>query len=381
MALASKKQVKFQILFKQNINIFLMVVLWFVVNYSILLFEHGGDAGTAAQLAFFIYEGTSHYDQFYYRYGDYVMFGLVLGMVNLELFRKYNPRKTCEILARRMENHAVVFGYEALGRRIQAFLEKSKVPWVVVSVNEKDVAELIANEDPVIINAESENDLIAKANIAKARYVFLSDSNNFYNLNILIEARKVNPLCTIVARVLDDHLVGIYESYGCHAIATSGLAARNVFEEHVNAGIKAMHFIGFNGFTKAFIDMALAKGIECHCLEKDKSDILDFEGYYSSKNEAQRKLLSLAKGDYFDRDVLKDGGVLNAQIIVITEDIKDDLIHVAKLLRDINPSAQIIVRCFNDDIAKIFETLGCITISTSRYELEDEIKPLLTIKR
>ncbi len=142
-----------------------------------------------------------------------------------------------------------------------------------------------------------------------------------------------------------------------------------------------MHFIGFNDFTKAFIDMAISKGIECHCIEKDSNDILDFERFYSSKAEPQRKMLTLTKGDYSGRDVLKDSGVLSAQIILITEDIKDDLIHVAKVLRDVNPSAKVIIRCFSDDIAKIFETIGCITISTSRYELEDEIKPLLTIKK
>ncbi len=377
----NKKVVKFRILLRQNISIFLAVVLWFLVNYVILNFENGFDPIRTLEYTFYIAEGPSDYDTFYYRYGDYVMFSLVLGMVNVEIFRHYNPRKTCEILASKMENHAVVFGYNALGIRIKSFLERSKVPWVVVSPNESDVEELISNEDPVIIHDASDEELMAKAAIAKARYIFLSDSNNFYNLNILIEARKVNPSCTIVARVLDDHLVSVYESYGCHAIATSGSAARNVFEDHVTQGTKAMHFIGFSDFVKAFIDMAIAKGIECHCIEKDSNDISDFERYFSSKSESQRGLLKLTKGDYTSRNDLKDSGVLNAQIIIITEDIKDDLIHVAKVLRDVNPSAKVIVRCFSDDIAKIFDTIGCITISTSRYELEDEIKPLLTIKK
>lgn len=377
----SKKAVKFQILLRQNISIFLAVVLWFLINYVVLYIETGFNPFRAFELTFFIVEGPSDYDTFYYRYSDYVMFSLVLGMVNVEVFRHYHPRKTCEILARKMENHAVVFGYNALGIRIKSFLEKNKVPWVVVSPNERDVVELVANEDPVIVHDESDEDLMERASIAKAKYIFLSDSNNFYNLNILIEVRKVNPTCTIVARVLDDHLVPIYESYGCHAIATSVSAARNVFEDHVTQGTKTMHFIGFNDFVKSFIDVAIAKGIECHCIEKDKGDISDFETYFSSKTESQRGLLKLSKGNYLSRTDLKDSGVLDAQIILITEDIKDDLIHVAKVLRDVNPSAKVIVRCFSDDIAKIFDTLGCITISTSRYELEDEIKPLLTIKK
>jgi Trk K+ transport system NAD-binding subunit len=379
--MVTKKTVKFLILFRQNVSIFIAVVFWFLVNYAIMYFENGLDPIRALELTFFINEGSSDYDTFYYRYGDYMMFSLVLGMVNVEVFRHYHPRKTCETLARRMENHAVVFGYNALGSRIKSFLEKNKVPWVVVSPNESDVEELIANEDPVIVHDESDEDLMAKASIAKARYIFLSDSNNFYNLNILIEARKVNPTCTIVARVLDDHLVSVYESYGCNTIATSGSAARNVFEDHVKQGTKSMHFIGFNDFVKAFIEMALAKGIECHCIEKDSNDISDFEKYFSSKTESQRSMLTITKGDYSSRDILKDSGVLNAQVIIITEDIKDDLLHVAKVLRDVNPSAKVIVRCFSDDIAKIFDTIGCITISTSKYELEDEIKPLLTIKK
>ncbi|MEX2680012.1 MAG: NAD-binding protein [Candidatus Sigynarchaeota archaeon] len=379
--MVTKKSVKFLILFKQNVAIFITVVLWFVINYVILYIENGFNTFRALELTFYITEGPSDYDTFYYRYGDYVMFSLVLGMVNVEIFRHYHPRKTCETLASKMENHAVVFGYTDLGMRIKSFLEKNKVPWIVVSPNDGAVEDLIANEAPVIIHDESDEELMAKTRMAKAKYVFLCDNNNFYNLNILIEIRKVNKSCTVVARVLDDHLVPIYESYGCHAIATSGLAARNVFEEYVTPGTKAMHFIGFNDYVKAFIDMAIAKGIECHCVEKDSGDITDFEGFYSSKTEQARKLLSLTKGDYLVRDVLQNSGVLNAQVIIITEDIKDDLIHVAKIIRDVNPSAKVIVRCFSDDIAKIFETLGCITISTSRYELEDEIKPLLTIKK
>ena len=381
MVLVTKKSVKFLILFRQNLSIFIAVVLWFLINYVVLYIENDFNTFKALELTFYITEGTSDYDTFYYRYGDYVMFSLVLGMVNVEVFRHYHPRKTCETLASKMENHAVVFGYTDLGMRIKSFLDKSKVPWIVVSLNEKDVEDLVANEDPVIIHDESDEELMVKTKMAKAKYIFLCDTNNFYNLNIIIEVRKLNKSCTIVARVLDEHLVPIYETYGCHAIATSGLAARNVFEEHVMQGTKAMHFIGFNDFVKAFIDMAIAKGIECHCIEKDSRDILDFEGFYSSKAEALRKLLTLTKGDYLGRDVLNNSGVLNAQIIIITEDIKDDLIHVAKIIRDVNPSAKVIVRCFSDDIAKIFETLGCITISTSRYELEDEIKPLLTIRK
>jgi voltage-gated potassium channel Kch len=379
--LTSKKSVKLQILFRQNISIFLAVVLWFLVNYAVMYFENGLDPVRALEFTFFIKEGTTDYDTFYYRYGDYMMFSLVLGMVNVEVYRNYHPRKTCETLARKMENHAVVFGYNALGRRITAFLERNKIPWVVVSPRESDVKELVENEDPVIVHEISDEELMKKASIAKARYLFLCDSNNFYNLNILIEARKVNPSCTIVARVLDDHLVPIYESYKCNTIATSVSAARNVFEDHVKQGTRAVHFIGFNDFIKSFIDMAIGKGIECHCLEKDANDMTEFDIYYSTKTEVQRKILSLTKGNYTSRDVLKTSGILDAQVIIITEDIQDDLIHVAKVLRDVNPSAKVIVRCFSDDIAKVFETIGCITISTTRYELEDEIKPLLTIKK
>nr|MDO8112074.1 NAD-binding protein [Candidatus Sigynarchaeota archaeon] len=335
----------------------------------------------AIEFTFLIGEGTTTYDHFYYRYAEFVIYVFVIGLFNLELFRNYHPRKTCERLATKMTGHSIVFGYNSYGARVRSYLEKNNLPCVVVARNEADVEDLIGKEEPVMICDVIDQDFMKHVNMAKAKFVFLCDSNNFINLNFLIETRKVNASCKIVARVLDDHLISIYESYKCFPVSTSMLASTNVFADYITPSIHNLYFIGFNDFTKTFIDMAIKRGIACHCIEKDEGDVKDFADYYTLKNDAERKLLVLIQDDYSNRDVLKSSGIFSADVIIITEDIEDDLIHVVKLLKDVNPAARIIVRCFNDDIAKIFEKLGCITISTSTYELEDEIKPLLGLKK
>jgi len=302
-------------------------------------------------------------------------------VINVEAYRNYHPLKTCEILASKLANHAIIFGFTSIGARIKALLEKNDIPCVVASRNEDEVADLVEKEDPTIIYKGIDENLMNRVNMNRARYVFLCEDNNFQNLNILIHARKINPLCTMVAHVIDETLIMDYKNYDCHPIATLTFQTQDLIKDHVDSTVDELFFIGFNMFTQKAIDLAIVKGIKCICIEKDAADLKDFKAFYDSKTVMQKKMLLLVDGSCIDRDVLEGSGIFHAKIIIITEDIEDYLIHVVTELKHLNPNVKIIVRCFNDDNAKIFESMGCETISTSQYELEDEIKPFLKLKK
>ncbi|MEX2758472.1 MAG: hypothetical protein Q6365_024060 [Candidatus Sigynarchaeota archaeon] len=123
--MVKKTIVKFQITLKQNRHMLVLIGLWFVLNYLVLL-AMSGDPSQAAKYLFYLEDLETDYGHFYAKYSEFVVFGLFIGLVTVDAFRNYDPSKTCEILASKEKNHAIVFGYDHLGIRLHEYLNEKK---------------------------------------------------------------------------------------------------------------------------------------------------------------------------------------------------------------------------------------------------------------
>ena len=378
--MVSKKLVKLEMVFKQNIIGLIVIVAWFVVNF-LLLFRETEDLTMATKALFYVVILDSEYGQVYAIYSEFVVFGLIIGVVTVDALRNYNPRKTAEILASRQERHAIVFGYNQVSVRFTNMLRRLNIPFVVVSTDEKSVQELIEAELPVVIFDENDACFLNKINMKRAHYAFLTEDDHVRNLNFIVRAREMNPGCKVFVKVMEDDFLPVYHHFNCIPFATGALTDEFMFQKLLPDSVKKMFLIGFDYFTSIAADFALKKGATCYFIEKDIEDLDDFKEYCQARYYyTSRDKLRLVHGDYLDNDLLRNAGLFstNTDVIVVAENIKDDLICLVKLIKEKNKSARVIVR-INDGMSdKIFEQLGCTTISTVKMELEQQIEPLLS---
>ena len=127
-----------------------------------------------------------------------------------------------------MENHVIVVGAGRVGYRVTEHL-RALGREVVVMENRPDAplaAALREQGVPVLQEDARTPGALGRCNVARASAVVCSTDDDLVNLNVALDARRVNPRVRVVIRVFDEDLARkVREGFGAEALSASGLAA------------------------------------------------------------------------------------------------------------------------------------------------------------
>ncbi len=126
-------------------------------------------------------------------------------------FAKHKADKEwIEVEADTMHAHVVVIGAGRVGYRVATQLVQLGQEVVVVERSESAafVAQMRDNGVPVLIDDARNPKCLERINVKKASAIVCATDDDLANINIALDARKLNPDVRVVMRLFDDDLVG-----------------------------------------------------------------------------------------------------------------------------------------------------------------------------
>lgn len=136
---------------------------------------------------------------------------IIEGIIDFALMlrdRRRYERSWCAMLASSFTNHIVLVGFGRLGYKTFAVLRRLGEAVVVI---ERDPAcqfleELRRDGSPLLIGDARREALLAEANIANARSIILATDDDLANIEIALDAQKINSSIRVVLRLFDQNM-------------------------------------------------------------------------------------------------------------------------------------------------------------------------------
>jgi len=118
-------------------------------------------------------------------------------------FRRVFEKRRWEREMKKLRDHIVLCGFGRLGEKVSEELYREKLPFVVIESNPERI-EALREKGYLHIHADSsEEEILEKAGIRKARTLVAVLGSDADNLFVTLTARELNPKIYIVARVED----------------------------------------------------------------------------------------------------------------------------------------------------------------------------------
>jgi len=359
--------IKTAILIKQNSLAFGILLLWFSINYFIFLSLTNWNSLAALQYLFYFGElSTNPYGYFYPTMSGFLIFGLILTLITVELYRKYHPLQTCLALARHMSDHAIIIGFSHLGQRIREYLLNHDKKVVIIEEDERLVKYLIEREEPIVPKRPLQMHVLEEANVKDAKLVVCTRND----LELLVVTtnliRDVNKTCKIVVRCFDDSLAQLLEKQlDCSAISTSKYASEIIIREIEKLAPHYILIIGCTNTTRRLLPALKKRQISYAIIEKNREEVLDLV-------DEEPFII----GDGKDPDILKEGKAPKANLIIVMIDQVEEVLLIADSIRSINAHCNLICRFYHEELAEILEKppFNAFVLSTSKHTLEKLIE-------
>lgn len=122
---------------------------------------------------------------------EFIVEGNILGI---------RRRKKMDEKIKHMKDHYIICGYGRVGHQISEELRAHKKPFVVIDQKENTAEELNSNGIPYFIGSLSDDVLLEKAGISRAKVLFAAADSDVDNVYVTLAAKVVNPNIFIVAR-------------------------------------------------------------------------------------------------------------------------------------------------------------------------------------
>jgi Trk K+ transport system NAD-binding subunit len=152
-----------------------------------------------------------------------------------------NDKEWIAVQAHTLKNHVVLCGAGRIGYRVLDRLHKLGLDVVVVERNEAaPFVQAIRNEGvPLLIDDVRTANALDATNIKAARAIVCATDDDLANLNIALDARRLNPKIRVVMRLFDDDLVRkVEDAFQFEAFSTSSLSAPAFAAAALDACIK-----------------------------------------------------------------------------------------------------------------------------------------------
>jgi Trk K+ transport system NAD-binding subunit len=342
---------------------FSIVILWFFLNF--LYFSNiTNNVAEGGLIVFFFIEHNSLYGTFYSAFTEFIIFGLVFGLITVELFRKYNPCMASREVSKKYANHVVIIGYTHIGKRIATYLAEKKTKYVIIEENYDLVEDLVIKEEAVVNDTPINIEALKDAGVERAKAVFVTSDDFEIQLVVNHNVRRLNPTCRLIARIFEDDVGDlISKTYGAEIISTSRYAAEVIVNKIRKANYKKVVLIGLNHISLRLIEKLKPKDyIKFQLIEENEDLISDFID----------DMKYIVSGDPKDLATLQQVNIEKVDCIINTiPEVKDSFL-ITKRIRDLNRSCKIISRFFLDSVAEILEKppFRSEVISSSKHTLE-----------
>jgi Trk K+ transport system NAD-binding subunit len=169
------------------------------------------------------------------------------------LFAKHKADKEwIEVEADTMAGHVVVVGAGRVGFRVASQLLQMGKEVLVVERRETAafVAQMRDNGIPVLIDDARNPKCLERMNIRKAMAVVCGTDDDLANINIGLDARKINPTLRVVLRLFDEDLSErVRENFQAEAHSTSALAGHTLALSALDPRIVHSFLIGEQQFV------------------------------------------------------------------------------------------------------------------------------------
>lgn len=122
--------------------------------------------------------------------------------------RRRSERDWCRAMCGSMRNHVVLVGLGKLGFRIFSLLRRMGEEVVVIEADERGrfLEDVRRDGTPLLVGDARRDALLADANIKHAKAVILATSDDLANLEIALDARRMNPEVRVVLRMFDQNM-------------------------------------------------------------------------------------------------------------------------------------------------------------------------------
>ncbi len=143
--------------------------------------------------------------------------------------RRRQEYSWCKVMAESLSNHIIIVGLGRLGYRTISILRRLNEPLVIIERNENNAfIDLIRAEHlPLLVADGRREQTLLDANIAKARSIVLASNDDLANLEIALDARRLNPEIHVVLRMFDQNMADkIREAFDINvAMSQSAMSA------------------------------------------------------------------------------------------------------------------------------------------------------------
>lgn len=143
--------------------------------------------------------------------------------------RRNSERSWCRTMSQALHNHIIVVGMGKLGYQTYRLLRKLGEAVVVIECDEKKqfLEEVRRDGAPLLIGDARRESLLVDANIAHARSIVIATSDDLANLEIALDARRLNPRVRVVLRMFDQTMADkIRDGFNIHlSMSQSAISA------------------------------------------------------------------------------------------------------------------------------------------------------------
>ncbi len=156
---------------------------------------------------------------------------IVEGVVRFSYFfnaRRHGDKEWIEVLAESLRGHVVVCGAGRVGVRVVQELRRLGHDVVVIEKRaDAPFAQVLRDEGVAVLTDDIRSPgSLHRVNVAHASAIVCATDDDLANINVALDARKLNPEVRVVVRLFDDDLVlRVRENFHAEAHSTSGLAA------------------------------------------------------------------------------------------------------------------------------------------------------------
>jgi voltage-gated potassium channel len=167
------------------------------------------------------------------------------------------------IVSRQMRDHVVVCGLDHLGYRVVEELSRLGEDVVAIEQREADsqVDEVRALGVPVQLGDARRDEVLRQAGIENARAVVCATGSDLTNLEIALDARKLNPRVRVVLRMFEQRLAGkVGQALDVdETFSTSALAAPLIAVQATHSGVLSAYRV--EGTVRVTAEIPVGAGV------------------------------------------------------------------------------------------------------------------------
>jgi len=256
----------------------------------------------AAWMAFFAQPLFSPPETWYLQlmHAAYPLFGFILvgeGIVRLSLLllsKQQGEKEWMRVKASTYRDHVILCGIGHLGSRILLQLSSVGVPVVAM---EKDpqgrfLADAKATGAPVLVRDMKDDQALIDAGVEYARCIVIATNDDIANLEVALDARRLNPKIKILMRMFDQQIASkIKDAFAIdHAFSSAALAAPIVAAMSHHGNVLAAYPVGGVSYVAAEVPID-------HQSALIGKTVAQLEGEYEARVVARKGDSVIAAGD------------------------------------------------------------------------------------